>query len=356
MCFVEIWLYLGRLFNPKQNIGMMIRRRILLHPLMFCLICNAMVLLSLTSVRAADSSLDGTTVDRITFREENRFDPVVYVDGAEVKEGMQGLNPDSVLSVHISSAGDTLYVTSLSGVDYGGRWIAPDQALRHKKAKRYLIDWQPADKKQVKQLPLDAIKSAEYDASDRTLSILSRDRNGVVYDRNGVAFVFLYRTAPGAESSRQAADSLRSCLAYAASFAGAEFQGAGVDSFSRWVATQVIYPPTLQRFNKSGLVRVAFTVRADGSVCDFRELESSSPLFTQEVIRVMQGAPRWQPATAFGKPVDASYTSVRGILTLPIVCSELDCNHFMQVTGFFLRLNDKGFGQAARSLCKMYNV
>lgn len=128
-------------------------------------------------------------------------------------------------------------------------------------------------------MPLDAIKSAEYDALDRTLSILSRDRNGVVYDRNGVAFVFLYRTAPGAESSRQAADSLRSCLAYAASFAGAEFQGAGVDSFSRWVATQVIYPPTLQRFNKSGLVRVAFTVRADGSVCDFRELESSSPLF-----------------------------------------------------------------------------
>ena len=267
-----------------------------------------MVLLSLTSVRAADSSPDGTTVDRITFREENRFDPVVYVDGAEVKEGMQGLNPDSVLSVHISSAGDTLYVTSLSGVDYGGRWIAPEQALRRKKAKRYLIDWQPADKKQVKQLPPDAVKSAEYDASDRTLSILSRDRNGVVYDRNGVAFVFLYRTAPGAESSRQAADSLRSCLAYAASFAGAEFQGAGVDSFSRWVATQVIYPPTLQRFNKSGLVRVAFTVRADGSVCDFRELESSSPLFTQEVIRVMQGAPRWQPATAFGKPVDASYT------------------------------------------------
>lgn len=308
MCFVEIWLYLGMLFNPKQNIGMMIRRRILLHPLMFCLICNAMVLLSLTSVRAADSSPDGTTVDRITFREENRCDPVVYVDGAEVKEGMQGLNPDSVLSVHISSAGDTLYVTSLSGVDYGGRWIAPEQALRHKKAKRYLIDWQPADKKQVKQLPPDAVKSAEYDASDRTLSILSRDRNGVVYDRNGVAFVFLYRTAPGAESSRQAADSLRSCLAYAASFAGAEFQGAGVDSFSRWVATQVIYPPTLQRFNKSGLVRVAFTVRADGSVCDFRELESSSPLFTQEVIRVMQGAPRWQPATAFGKPVDASYT------------------------------------------------
>lgn len=308
MCFVEIWLYLGMLFNPKQNIGMMIRRRILLHPLMFCLICNAMVLLSLTSVRAADSSPDGTTVDRITFREENRCDPVVYVDGAEVKEGMQGLNPDSVLSVHISSAGDTLYVTSLSGVDYGGRWIAPEQALRHKKAKRYLIDWQPADKKQVKQLPPDAVKSAEYDASDRTLSILSRDRNGVVYDRNGVAFVFLYRTAPGAESSRQAADSLRSCLAYAASFAGAEFQGAGVDSFSRWVATQVIYQPTLQRFNKSGLVRVAFTVRADGSVCDFRELESSSPLFTQEVIRVMQGAPRWQPATAFGKPVDASYT------------------------------------------------
>lgn len=308
MGFVEIWLYLGRLFNPKQNIGMMIRRRILLHPLMFCLICNAMVLLSLTSVRAADSSPDGTTVDRITFREENRFDPVVYVDGAEVKEGMQGLNPDSVLSVHISSAGDTLYVTSLSGVDYGGRWIAPEQALRRKKAKRYLIDWQPADKKQMKQLPPDAVKSAEYDASDRTLSILSRDRNGVVYDRNGVAFVFLYRTAPGAESSRQAADSLRSCLAYAASFAGAEFQGAGVDSFSRWVATQVIYPPTLQRFNKSELVRVAFTVRADGSVCDFRELESSSPLFTQEVIRVMQGAPRWQPATAFGKPVDASYT------------------------------------------------
>ena len=275
-------------------------------PFMHWMVWNGMMLLSVVSLRASVSS-EGA-MSRTISPEVVWFDPVIYVDGAEVKEGMQGLNPDSVLSVHISSAGDTLYVTSLSGVDYGGGWIAPDQALRHNKAKRYLIDWQPADKKQVKQLPLDAIKSAEYDALDRTLSILSRDRNGVVYDRNGVAFVFLYRTAPGAESSRQAADSLRSCLAYAASFAGAEFQGAGVDSFSRWVATQVIYPPTLQRFNKSGLVRVAFTVRADGSVCDFRELESSSPLFTQEVIRVMQCAPRWQPATAFGKPVDASYT------------------------------------------------
>ena len=275
-------------------------------PFMHWMVWNGMMLLSVVSLRASVSS-EGA-ISRTISTEAVRFDPVVYVDGTEVKEGMQGLTPDSVLSVHISSAGDTLYVTSLSGADYGGRWIAPDQALRHKKAKRYLIDWQPADKKQVKQLPLDAIKSAEYDASDRTLSILSRDRNGVVYDRNGVAFVFLYRTAPGVESSRQAADSLRSCLAYAASFAGAGFQGSGVDSFSKWVATHVTYPPTLQRFNKSGLVRVAFTVRADGSVCDFRELESSSPLFTQEVIRVMQGAPRWQPATAFGKPVDVSYT------------------------------------------------
>ena len=275
-------------------------------PFMHWMVWNGMMLLSVVSLRASVSS-EGA-ISRTISTEAVRFDPVVYVDGTEVKEGVQGLTPDSVLSVHISSAGDTLYVTSLSGADYGGRWIAPDQALRHKKAKRYLIDWQPADKKQVKQLPLDAIKSAEYDASDRTLSILSRDRNGVVYDRNGVAFVFLYRTAPGAESSRQAADSLRSCLAYAASFAGAEFQGSGVDSFSKWVAAHVTYPPTLQRFNRSGLVRVAFTVRADGSVCDFRELESSSPLFTQEVIRVMQGAPRWQPATAFGKPVDVSYT------------------------------------------------
>ena len=97
MCFVEIWLYLGRLFNPKQNIGMMIRRRILLHPLMFCLICNAMVLLSLTSVRAADSSPDGTTVDRITFREENRFDPVVFVGGAAGEGGVEGRNTESVL-------------------------------------------------------------------------------------------------------------------------------------------------------------------------------------------------------------------------------------------------------------------
>ena len=180
-------------------------------PFMHWMVWNGMMLLSVVSLRASVSS-EGA-MSRTISPEVVWFDPVIYVDGAEVKEGMQGLNPDSVLSVHISSAGDTLYVTSLSGVDYGGRWIAPDQALRHKKAKRYLIDWQPADKKQVKQLPLDAIKSAEYDALDRTLSILSRDRNGVVYDRNGVAFVFLYRTAPGAESSRQAADSLRSCLA-----------------------------------------------------------------------------------------------------------------------------------------------
>ena len=178
-----------------------------------------------------------------------------------------------------------------------------------KKAKRYLIDWQPADKKQVKQLPLDAIKSAEYDASDRTLSILSRDRNGVVYDRNGVAFVF-FCIARHRERSRRGRLPIPCVPAWPMPHRSQVLnsRAPGWIPFSRWVATQVIYPPTLQRFNKSGLVRVAFTVRADGSVCDFRELESSSPLFTQEVIRVMQGAPRWQPATAFGKPVDASYT------------------------------------------------
>ena len=239
-------------------------------PFMHWMVWNGMMLLSVVSLRASVSS-EGA-MSRTISPEVVWFDPVIYVDGAEVKEGMQGLNPDSVLSVHISSAGDTLYVTSLSGVDYGGRWIAPDQALRHKKAKRYLIDWQPADKKQVKQLPLDAIKSAEYDASDRTLSILSRDRNGVVYDRNGVAFVFLYRTAPGAESSRQAADSLRSCLAYAASFAGAEFQGAGVDSFSRWVARHTVYPVQLLSGNRGGKGCVEFCVRKYGSSGDIHEL------------------------------------------------------------------------------------
>ena len=274
-------------------------------PFMHWMVWNGMMLLSVVSLRASVSS-EGA-ISRTISTEAVRFDPVVYVDGTEVKEGMQGLTPDSVLSVHISSAGDTLYVTSLSGADYGGRWIAPDQALRHKKAKRYLIDWQPADKKQVKQLFSDAIKSAEYDASDRTLSILSRDRNGVVYDRNGVAFVFLYRAGPGAESSQQAADSLRSCLAYAASFAGAEFQGAGVDSFSKWVAAHVTYPPTLHRFNRNGSVRIAFKVHADGSVGDLRTLHSSHPFFAQEVTRVMGTSPTWKPATAFGKPVDASY-------------------------------------------------
>ena len=53
---------------------------------------------------------------------------------------------------------------------------------------------------------------------------------------------------------------------------------------------------------------MAFFVRTDGSIGDFHELQSDSHFFTEEIFRVMQGAPRWQPATAFGKPVDASYT------------------------------------------------
>ena len=79
--------------------------KMLTGPFMHWMVWNGMMLLSVVSLRASVSS-EGA-MSRTISPEVVWFDPVIYVDGAEVKEGMQGLNPDSVLSVHISSAGNS---------------------------------------------------------------------------------------------------------------------------------------------------------------------------------------------------------------------------------------------------------
>jgi len=78
----------------------------------------------------------------------------------------------------------------------------------------------------------------------------------------------------------------------------ARFDVGGMD-FDGWVAAHTEWgekePPA--RF----ITR--FTVNADGTITLGTELESTDKRFRRRVLKALEGAPRWQPATRQGTPV-----------------------------------------------------
>lgn len=80
----------------------------------------------------------------------------------------------------------------------------------------------------------------------------------------------------------------------------AHFEVDGVEqSFSDYIASQVKWgeaEPVAQ-------VIISYTVDAEGKVCDFDTLDSSDRRLERRVLKAMEAAPQWIPATKDGKGV-----------------------------------------------------
>ncbi|SFE72698.1 TonB family C-terminal domain-containing protein [Chitinophaga sp. CF118] len=71
--------------------------------------------------------------------------------------------------------------------------------------------------------------------------------------------------------------------------------GEGFESYEKYIAKNVRYPSSAQ--NITGKVRVAFTVKADGRLENFRVLRKLQPDCDTEAIRVIKEGPAWIPAS-----------------------------------------------------------
>ena len=83
-----------------------------------------------------------------------------------------------------------------------------------------------------------------------------------------------------------------------------EYPG-GKDAMNQYLTTNLKYPETAKANGIEGVVDVAFTVKADGSIGAIKIVRMVDPDLEQEAIRLVKNMPAWTPADKNGAPVDA---------------------------------------------------
>lgn len=75
-----------------------------------------------------------------------------------------------------------------------------------------------------------------------------------------------------------------------------------------YICTRVKYPREARRRKISGVVKVRFLVKKDGTISDIEVLQSPSKLLSRALVSVIRYMPRWEPGKDYwGNPVDAHY-------------------------------------------------
>lgn len=88
----------------------------------------------------------------------------------------------------------------------------------------------------------------------------------------------------------------------------ATFGKGSLAEFQQWVTSQLTYPAVAREEGIQGRVVVQFIVDKEGKVTNVTVLESPSDLLSNEVLRVMAIAPRWNPGMRDGQPMATRYT------------------------------------------------
>ena len=86
------------------------------------------------------------------------------------------------------------------------------------------------------------------------------------------------------------------------------FMGKDLSYFTKWVASNYVFPEIFKESCIQGRIKVSFIVKADGSVSNVTITQSLDPAFDEEAVRVVSSSPKWSPGMIDGKPVDVQYT------------------------------------------------
>ena len=77
----------------------------------------------------------------------------------------------------------------------------------------------------------------------------------------------------------------------------------GTTAFFAWVAANQKYPALARKRKIQGKVLVEFVVQPDGSLTDVRVPQKHGSGLDEEAVRLIQTAPKWEPALYQGKPI-----------------------------------------------------
>ena len=85
------------------------------------------------------------------------------------------------------------------------------------------------------------------------------------------------------------------------------FKKGGVNEFRNWVVTRLKFPQEAIDMGLSGRVEVKFIVDENGEVINAEIARGVDPLIDNEVLRVINGSPKWEPGKQREKPVKVSF-------------------------------------------------
>jgi len=82
----------------------------------------------------------------------------------------------------------------------------------------------------------------------------------------------------------------------------------GMQAFYKYVFDKIKYPAQARRMGIEGKVFVEFVIGKDGTLSDVKAIKGIGAGCDEEAVRVVQGAPSWNPGKQRGKPVKQRYT------------------------------------------------
>lgn len=77
----------------------------------------------------------------------------------------------------------------------------------------------------------------------------------------------------------------------------------GLSEFYQYVSSNIKYPAQARRLNVEGRVYVEFIVGKDGKISNANAVKGIGAGCDEEAVRIIMGAPSWNPAKQRGKPV-----------------------------------------------------
>ena len=149
-------------------------------------------------------------------------------------------------------------------------------------------------------------KIDDIDVDDiESFTVLKGEQATKIYGEKGKNGVMLFTTKKAAQANKQQS-------AQEEAFIKVEsmptFQGGDLNGYRNWVQSQIKYPKEAQEKGIKGRVIFSFVVEKDGSVSEFKVLNTPDKIFSAEVERVFKLTPKWEPGKQNGKAVRVKFT------------------------------------------------
>ena len=138
-----------------------------------------------------------------------------------------------------------------------------------------------------------------------SFTVLKDEQATKIYGEKGKNGVVLITTKKAAQANKQQS-------AQEEAFIKVEsmptFQGGDLNGYRNWFQSQLQYPAEAKEKGIKGRVIFSFVVEKDGSVSEFKVLNTPDKIFSAEVERVFKLTPKWEPGKQNGKAVRVKYT------------------------------------------------